>query len=78
MRIRLQPGKSEYTETEAARALGISQLQFRALLVRHVLQEEESLSNVGLMRFRPSDLLLLSMMRDPVDVDVNVAVEVAD
>ncbi len=72
MRIRLQPGKTEYTETEAARALGISQTQFRTLLVRHVLQEEESLTNVALMRFRPSDLLLLSMMhQDPAPVEVH-------
>lgn len=66
MRLRLQPGKTEYTETEAARALGISQIQFRSLLVRHVLQEEDGLSNVALMRFRPSDLLLLSMMGQDV------------
>ena len=76
MRIRLQPGKSEYTEMEAARALGISQMQFRTLLVRHVLQEEEGVSNIALMRFRPSDLLLLSMMGDPVGA--NVPVEAAD
>lgn len=62
MNIRLEPGKSEYTETEAARALGISQAQFRSLLLRHVVEEEESLVNVSIMRFRPSDLLLLSML----------------
>jgi hypothetical protein len=62
MNIRLEPGKSEYTETEAARALGISQAQFRSLLLRHVVEEEESLVNVAIMRFRPSDLLLLSML----------------
>ncbi|GEM_PF-1193746 len=62
MNIRLEPGKSEYTETEAARALGISQSQFRSLLLRHVVEEEESLVNVSIMRFRPSDLLLLGML----------------
>lgn len=64
MKIRLQPGKSEYTEAEAARALGVSPAQFRTLLLRHVVHEEAALGNVALMRFRPSDLLLLSMLCD--------------
>lgn len=62
MNIRLQPGKSEYTEEEAARALGLSAAQFRALVSHHVLEETEALNNLGLMRFRPSDLLMLSML----------------
>ena len=62
MNIRLQPGKSEYTEEEAARALGVSATQFRALVRHHVLEETEALNNLGLMRFRPSDLLMLSML----------------
>jgi hypothetical protein len=66
MKIRLQPGKTEYTEIEAARALGISAAQFRSLLLRHVVDEEDALSNIGLMRFRPSDLLLLSMFKEEV------------
>ncbi len=66
MKLRLQPGKSEYTETEAARALGVSPAQFRSLVQRHVVDEEEALGNVAVMRFRPSDLLLLSMLKqDP-------------
>jgi hypothetical protein len=60
MNIRLQPGKSEYTEEEAARALGLSATEFRALVMHHV-QEAEALNNLGVMRFRPSDLLMLSM-----------------
>jgi len=62
MNIRLQPGKSEYTEEEAARALGLSAAQFRALVLDQVLEETEALNNLGLMRFRPSDLLMLSML----------------
>jgi hypothetical protein len=62
MNIRLQPGKSEYTEEEAARALGLSATQFRALVMNHVLEETEALNNLGVMRFRPSDLLMLSML----------------
>ena len=62
MKIHLQPGKTEYTEEEAAIALGLSGSQFRLLLLRHVLHEEENLGNVALMRFRPSDLLMLSVL----------------
>ncbi len=61
LRVRLQPGKDEYTEEEAARALGVSASQFRSLLLRHLV-EEDALGNVPLMRFRPSDLLLLSVL----------------
>ena len=60
----MQPGKSEYTEAEAARALGVSPAQFRTLLLRHVLEEGAGLSNVGLMRFRPADLLLLGVLSE--------------
>jgi len=65
MNLRLQPGKTEYTEEEAAHALGLSAGQLRALLARHVVVEEESLNNVSVMRFRPSDLLMLSMLGRP-------------
>jgi hypothetical protein len=65
MKIQLQPGKTEYTEQEAARALGLTENQFRTLLMRHVVTEEAALNNVGLMRFRPSDLLLLSVLGNP-------------
>ena len=62
MKIQLQPGKAEYTEEEAAKVLGLSATQFRSLLLHHVIEEEDSMGNVGLMRFRPSDLLMLSML----------------
>jgi hypothetical protein len=62
MNLRLDPAKTEYTEAEAAQALGLSAAQFRSLLLRHVVEEEEALNNVANMRFRPSDLLMLSML----------------
>ena len=62
MNLRLKPGKSEYTEEEAASALGLASTQLRLLLRHHVVEEEETLSNAALMRFRPSDLLMLSML----------------
>jgi hypothetical protein len=64
MKIQLEPGKREYTEAEAARALELSPAQFRFLLMRHMVQEEENLTNLAIMRFRPSDLLLLSLLVD--------------
>jgi hypothetical protein len=62
MNLRLQPGKTEYTEEEAAHALGLSSTQFRSLVLRHVLEGEEAVNNLAVMRFRPSDLLMLSML----------------
>ena len=62
MNLRLQPGKTEYSEEEAASALGLSATQFRTLLLHHVVQEEDALTNLPVMRFRPSDLLMLSML----------------
>ncbi len=62
MEMRLLPGKSEYTEEEAARAMGVTPNEFRSLLLSHVVEDADSLANVPLMRFRPSDLLLLSML----------------
>jgi hypothetical protein len=60
-KVQLQPGKTEYTEMEAASALGVSPEQFRLLLQRHLVKEEE-MGNVEVMRFRPADLLLLGML----------------
>ncbi len=61
MKIRLQAGKTNYTQEEAARALGISAAQFRLLLL-HQLVEEHALGNLRLLRFGPSDLLLLRVL----------------
>ena len=61
IKVRLLPGKDEYSEDEAARALGVTSAQFRSLLLRHLV-EEDAMNNVPLMRFRPSDLLLLSVL----------------
>ena len=62
MNLQLQPGKTEYTEEEAARALGLSATQFRSLVMRYVPDEEETRHNLRVMRFRASDLLMLSML----------------
>ena len=54
-------GKSEYTEEEAASALGISIGQLRTLVRTHVIKEETG-ADVPIPTFRPTDLLLLKML----------------
>ena len=57
-KIRLQAGKVAYTETEAARALGVSLDQFRSLLLHHLVNQPV-LGALQLTRFHPCDLQLL-------------------
>ena len=56
-------GKLEYTEDEAASALGISISQLRALVRTHVIKEEFG-ADVPIPTFRPTDLLLLKMLAE--------------
>ena len=57
-------GKLEYTEEEAASALGISIGQLRSLVRTHVIQEDSG-ADVPIPTFRPTDLLLLKMLSEP-------------
>jgi hypothetical protein len=57
-------GKLEYTEEEAASALGISISQLRTLVRTYVIQEESG-PDVPVPSFRPADLLLLKMLSEP-------------
>ena len=59
-------GKGEYTEEEAAVALGISIAELRSLVRTHVIQEEVERDEVEapLPSFRPSDILLLKMFAE--------------
>ena len=56
-------GKVEYTEEEAASALGVSVSQLRALVRKHVIKEEAGM-DVPISSFRPTDLLLLRMLSE--------------
>jgi hypothetical protein len=56
-------GKVEYTEEEAASALGISISQLRALVRTHVIKEDVGM-DVPIPSFRPTDLLLLKMLSE--------------
>ena len=56
-------GKVEYTEEEAASALGISIGQLRSLVKTHVVKEEVGME-IPIPTFRPTDLLLLKMLSE--------------
>jgi hypothetical protein len=57
-----RPGKSQYSEIEAAEELGISVEQLRTMIRSHVIDREEDLSNVSATAFQPSDLLVLRLL----------------
>jgi len=57
-----RPGKSQYSESEAAEELGISIAQLRTMIRSHVVDRDEDLSNVPVTTFQPSDLLILRLL----------------
>ena len=71
--LRLSTRKSEYTVQEAARVLEVSFDELRSLLIRHVLDEMDSIENIPRMRFKPSDLVMLSLVSHGPDQTVPVA-----
>jgi hypothetical protein len=56
-------GKLEYTEEEAAFALGVTIADLRALVRTHVIREESG-AEMPVPVFRPTDLLLLQMLSE--------------
>ncbi len=58
----MRPGKSQYSEVEAAEELGISVEQLRTMIRSHVVTSDEDLSNVSVTTFQPSDLLILRLL----------------
>ena len=59
-----KPRKTHYSETEAAKALGISVEELRTLLLDHIVDDEEDLRNVPKANFHPSDLLVLRLLSE--------------
>jgi hypothetical protein len=57
-----KPGKSQYSEAEAAEELGISVAQLRTMIRSHVVERDEDLNNVRDTNFQPSDLLILRFL----------------
>lgn len=63
-----RPGKGYYTETEAARVLGVSVETLRSLVRQHILSSDpEAEVNLPMTTFQPSDLLLLRFLRQSQD-----------
>jgi hypothetical protein len=58
----MQTGKLEFTEAEAAEELGVSLLQFRAMIRTHILDCDEDLKNLPAATFQLSDLLILRLL----------------
>ena len=71
--LRLSTRKSEYTVQEAARVLGVSFEELRSLLIRHVLDEMDSIENIPKMRFKPADLVMLNLVSHGPDETVRMA-----
>ena len=57
-----KPAKTQYSESEAAKELGVSVEQLRALIRNHIAETDEDLNNVGVTSFHPSDLLVLKLL----------------
>jgi hypothetical protein len=66
-----RPSKGYYSESEAARVLGLNVEDFRRLVRRHILETDDELGNLPMTSYQPSDLLLLHHLlstrrREPV------------
>ena len=63
-----RPGKGYYTESEAARVLGVNVDTLRTLVRHHILSADpEAEVNLPMTTFQPSDLLLLRFLRQSRD-----------
>ena len=57
-----KPQKSQYSELEAAHALGVSTDELRRLIRCHIVRGEDELPSLSQASFQPSDLLLLRLL----------------
>jgi hypothetical protein len=57
-----RPGRSQYTEVEAAEELGVSVERLRTMIRSHVVEREEDANNIPVHTFQPSDLLILRLL----------------
>ena len=58
----VKPGKTQYSEHEAAVELGVSVEQLRTLIRSHIAQSDEDLNHIAAASFHPSDLLVLKLL----------------
>jgi hypothetical protein len=54
--------QTQYSEVEAARELGVTVDQLRALIRSHIAQSDEDLTHIAVASFHPSDLLVLKIL----------------
>ncbi|MBM3810633.1 MAG: hypothetical protein FJW20_03245 [Acidimicrobiia bacterium] len=54
--------KSYFSETEAARSLGITVDEFRVLVKSHIVDRDEDMTNVPVTTYHASDLLVLRLL----------------
>ncbi len=57
-----RPGRSQYTEVEAAEELGVSVERLRKIIRSHVVDKEEDANNIPVTTFQPCDLLVLRLL----------------
>ncbi len=60
--ISVKPQKAQYSEVEAAEALGVSVEELRRLIRHHIVNGEDDLPSLSQANFQPSDLLLLRIL----------------
>ena len=58
----IKPGKTQYSEHEAAAELGLTVEQLRSLIRSHIAQSDEDLNHIASASFHPSDLLVLKIL----------------
>ncbi|MFN3327086.1 MAG: helix-turn-helix domain-containing protein [Bryobacteraceae bacterium] len=65
----LRPAKTQYSEREAAEALGVSVEQLRSLIRNHIAEGDDDLAHIAIASFHPSDLLLLRILSSKMAAD---------
>ena len=57
-----KPNKAQYSEAEAAEALGVTVEELHRLIQSHIVSSEDDLPSLSQANFQPSDLLLLRIL----------------
>ena len=57
-----RPAKSQYSESEAAAALGVSVDELRTLIRNHIVTGDDEMKSASMASFQPADLLLLRIL----------------
>jgi hypothetical protein len=60
--LAIKSSKTQYSEQEAAKELGVTVEELRALIRSHIAETDEDLNNVSVASFHPSDLLILKLL----------------